>query len=398
MMYKLCAALLFAGAAILTPVPEPGHGHHEEHHYPKHNNLQCFSKPYKKCHKEPQQNHREVCHEEYDVIVDTTYIEECEEIVTTHCEEEHTQVHHSSQVVGHDSQVVDHHSHGYHKREAGHQGYSSGPHCKDHVDHKCHKVPQQHERKVPRTECKTIVDTTYIEYCDEEFITECHKEHHEAHYSEQVVGHDTHVVDHHSHGYHKREAEPGHGHHEEHHYPHHNNLQCFSKPYKQCHKEPQQSHREECHEEYDVIVDTTYIEECEEIVTTHCEEEHTQVHHSSQVVGHDSQVVDHHSHGYHKREAGHQGYSSGPHCKDHVDHKCHKVPQQHERKVPRTECKTIVDTTYIEYCDEEFITECHKEHHEAHYSEQVVGHDTHVVDHHSHGYGHHQSECGGYTI
>ena len=78
MMYKLCAALLFAGAAILTPVPEPGHGHHEEHHYPKHNNLQCFSKPYKKCHKEPQQNHREVCHEEYDVIVDTTYIEECE--------------------------------------------------------------------------------------------------------------------------------------------------------------------------------------------------------------------------------------------------------------------------------------------------------------------------------
>merc|ERR1712243_310019 len=150
MMHKLCAALLFAGAAVSTPVP--GYGGH--------NNLQCFSKPYKQCHKKPIQNQRQECHEEYDVIVDTTYIEECEEIVTTHCEEEHTQ-----------------------------------------VDHKCHKVPQQHERKVPRTECKTIVDTTYIEHCEEEFITECHKEHHEAHYSEQVVGHDTHVVDHHSHGY-----------------------------------------------------------------------------------------------------------------------------------------------------------------------------------------------------
>merc|ERR1712098_304967 len=103
MMYKLCAALLFAGAAVSTPVP--GHGGH--------NNLQCFSKPYKQCHKKPIQNQRQECHEEYDIIVDTTYIEECEEIVTTHCEEQHTQVHHSSQVVGHDSQKI-------------HGGYSSG--------------------------------------------------------------------------------------------------------------------------------------------------------------------------------------------------------------------------------------------------------------------------------
>merc|ERR1712025_598295 len=162
MMYKLCAALLFAGAAISTPVP--GHGHH--------NNLQCFSKPYKQCHQKPIQNQRQECHEEYDVIVDTTYIEECEEIVTTHCEEQHTQVHHSPQVVGHDSHKI-------------HGGYSYGPHCKNHVDHKCHKVPQQHERKVPRKECKTIVDTTYIEECEEEFVTECQKYHQEVHHSSQ---------------------------------------------------------------------------------------------------------------------------------------------------------------------------------------------------------------------
>ena len=194
MMYKLCAALLFAGAAISTPVP--GHGHH--------NNLQCFSKPYKQCHQKPIQNQRQECHEEYDVIVDTTYIEECEEIVTTHCEEQHTQVHHSSQVVGHDSHKIHGgYSHGYHKRdaEAGHQGYSSGPHCKNHVDHKCHKVPQQHERKVPRKECKTIVDTTYIEECEDIVHEQCHETHVQTHHSSKVVGHDSHVVDHHSHGY-----------------------------------------------------------------------------------------------------------------------------------------------------------------------------------------------------
>merc|ERR1712121_496385 len=387
MMYKLCAALLFAGAAVSTPVP--GYGGH--------NNLQCFSKPYKQCHKKPIQNQRQECHEEYDIIVDTTYIEECEEIVTTHCEEQHTQVHHSSQVVGHDSQKIHGgYSSGYGKREAGHQGYSSGPHCKNHVDHKCHKVPQQHERKVPRKECKTIVDTTYIEECEDIVHEKCHETHVQTHHSSKVVGHDSQVVDHHSHGYgyHKRsadaepeaKADPGYGGYGG--YSHSSGPKCHNNVEKKCHKRPEQKHRQECHEEYDIIVDTTYIENCEEIVTTHCEESHKQVHHSSKVVGHDSQKIHGgYSSGYGKREAGHQGYSSGPYCKDHVEHKCHKVPKQNERKVPRKECKTIVDTTYIEECEEEFVTECQKYHKEVHHSSQVVGHDTHVVDHHSHGYG-----------
>ena len=174
------------------------------------------------------------------------------------------------------------------------------------------------------------------------------------------------------------EAEPGYG--------KHNNLQCFSKPHKQCHQKPIQNQRQECHEEYDVIVDTTYIEECQDIITEHCNSVSQQVHHSSAVVGHDSQVVSH-GHGYGKREAeakadaepGYGGYSSGPQCHQKKDRQCHKVPKQNQRKVPRPVCKTIVDTTYIEECEETFTTECQQSHTQVHHSSAVVGHDSQVI-------------------
>merc|ERR1712128_307141 len=191
-MFKLCAALLFAGVAHAAP----GHSHGSGSHY--HEQTQCHTKYDIKLDTACQ-----TYYEEYDVVVDTTYVEECQDIVTQHCHETSQQVHHSSAVVGHDSQIVSHGHSGYHKREA------------------------------------------------------------------------------------KAEAEPGYGHN------HHNNLQCFSKPHTQCHQNPVQNQRQECHEEYDVIVDTTYIEECQDIITTQCHETSQQVQHSSAVVGHDSQVVSH---------------------------------------------------------------------------------------------------------
>merc|ERR1711915_124536 len=47
---------------------------------------------------------------------------------------------------------------------------------------------------------------------------------------------------------------------------------CHDKKDRQCQKIPKQNQRQECHEEYDVVVDTTYIEECQDIITTHCHE------------------------------------------------------------------------------------------------------------------------------
>merc|ERR1711942_6535 len=183
--------------------------------------------------------------------------------------------------------------------------------------------------------------------------------------------------------------------------------QCHDKKDRQCSKTPKQTSRQECHEEYDVIVDTTYIEECEDIITTHCQETSQQVHRSSAVVGQDSKVVGRGYSGYGgygigKREADAepkadakadakpgQSYSTGPKCHDKKDRQCRKIPKQNSRKVPRKECKTIVDTTYIENCQDIITTHCQETHQKVSHSSAVVGHDSQVV---SRGYG----SYGGY--
>ena len=89
--------------------------------------------------------------------------------------------------------------------------------------------------------------------------------------------------------------------------------------------------KEEEHEECDLILDITYVEECDHATTTHCEEEFTQVHNTSDY----SPVVHHDSH-------------HGTKCHDKKDKECHKIPKEdiHE------ECKTIVNTVIVEECEE----------------------------------------------
>merc|ERR1711892_845821 len=115
-----------------------------------------------KCH------HEEVCHAEFEVIVTTTVIEECEDIITKHCHKEHKNVYHTTNIVGHDSSLVGrevghsyggHESHNFHKRGADHLGgshHSSEPHCEEHVEKKCHKKPIQDSHKVPHTKCHMV--------------------------------------------------------------------------------------------------------------------------------------------------------------------------------------------------------------------------------------------------
>merc|ERR1719422_2440822 len=182
--------------------------------------------------------------------------------------------------------------------------------------------------------------------------------------------------------------------------------------------------RKECHQEYDEIVDTTITEHCEEVVTTTCEQVSTQVHKSSAIVGSDSKVVSTgvatapytvaaaapavaavgpavsvagHAAvgvagyagyaGYGKRDAeadaGHYGYSapvavSSPKCASVPVKKCNKVPVSTPRKVGRTVCKTVVDITTIEDCQETITTECKQVSTKVAHSSAVVGHDTKV--------------------
>merc|ERR1719308_154282 len=45
-------------------------------------------------------------------------------------------------------------------------------------------------------------------------------------------------------------------------------------------------------------------------------------------------------------------YHDGPHCHDKKEKQCHKNPKENTRKIPKQTCKKIVDTIYIEECEE----------------------------------------------
>ena len=186
-------------------------------------------------------------------------------------------------------------------------------------------------------------------------------------------------------------ANPGYGH------AYHNGPHCHDKKEHQCHKKPKHQEHEECYVDYDIIVDVTYIEECEYVVITHCEEEHEQVYHNSHIVEGESEVVDAHHEGYghedyHKRSAqpGEDTHSSGPHCEDKKEQQCHKHPKENSRKIPKQTCKKIVDTIYIEECEERIYTHCEETHERGHHSTRVVDHHSKVVASSDHS-GHHES-------
>jgi len=198
----------------------------------------CKSVPEKTCTPRNVEKPREVCHDEYDKIVDTTITEHCEEIITTKCEQVSTTSRHSSGVVGHESNVVatgvlaspertvsygriasgigaSYGSYGgasYGKREAdaeaeakpkadadgANYGYTgahtkSAPICTSVPQKMCKKVPIDTPRKVKKTLCKTVVDIDIIEDCKEVITTHCEQTSQKVAHHSAVVGHDTRV-------------------------------------------------------------------------------------------------------------------------------------------------------------------------------------------------------------
>merc|ERR1712243_426499 len=55
---------------------------------------------------------------------------------------------------------------------------------------------------------------------------------------------------------------------------------------------PKEQEHEECYVDYEIVVDVTYIEECQYVTKTYCHEEQESRYHHSRIVGHDSRVVD----------------------------------------------------------------------------------------------------------
>merc|ERR1712002_722018 len=206
-------------------------------HYKSVSAPQCRSVPEKQCKQRNIEKPKNVCHEEFDEIVDTTYTEHCKEVVTTECVQTAEHTRHSSAVVGHDSKVVATGvvatpervvSHGpishtgyasygsslYKKREAeaeaepkadpeadadaANYGYSSGhvksaPRCSSTPVKTCEQVPHETKRKVAKTVCKEVVDIVVIEDCEVVTTTQCTQEEKRVDTHSAVVGHDTRV-------------------------------------------------------------------------------------------------------------------------------------------------------------------------------------------------------------
>merc|ERR1712121_125272 len=182
---KFLVALL--SATLVYGAANPGHGDHGHIEYQQHDGPHCHDKKDQQCHKIPKEQEHEECYVDYEIVVDVTYIEECQYVTKTYC--------HDSRVV--DEYHADHYGHdGYRKRsaDAGEYGYYSGPKCEDKKEQECHKHPHENSRKIPKTTCKKIVDTIYIEECEEIIHPVCEEAHQQYHHSQHVAGHESNVV------------------------------------------------------------------------------------------------------------------------------------------------------------------------------------------------------------
>ena len=100
---------------------------------------------------------------------------------------------------------------------------------------------------------------------------------------------------------------------------------------------------QECHEEYDTIVDTDYVQDCRDIVRHYCEQVSTKVSKTSSIVGQESYLA---STGPVKREADAipgPGYeiNGKPKCQAKTTTQCTERPVQKSRQVPRQVCLPV---------------------------------------------------------
>merc|ERR1719230_730642 len=153
---KFLVALL--SATLVYGAAHPGHEDHGHIEYQQHDGPHCHDKKDQQCHKIPKEQEHEECYVDYEIVVDEYH--------------------------------ADHYGHdGHHKRsaDAGEYGYYSGPKCEDKKEQECHKHPHENSRKIPKTTCKKIVDTIYIEECEEIIHTVCEEAHQQYHHSEHVA-------------------------------------------------------------------------------------------------------------------------------------------------------------------------------------------------------------------
>jgi len=201
----------------------------------------CRSVPEKTCTPRNVEKPRKVCHDEYDKIVDTTITEHCEEIITTKCEQVSTHARHSSGVVGTDSKIVA-------------TGVLASP-----------------ERTVSYGRISSGIGASYGSYGGASYGSYGKREAKAVAEAEPKAD-----AEGANYGYsagHTKSAPV-----------------CTSVPQKMCKNVPIETPRKVKKTLCKTVVDIDIIEDCKEVITTHCEQTSQKVAHHSSVVGHDSRV------------------------------------------------------------------------------------------------------------
>merc|ERR1712055_964457 len=109
-----------------------------------------------------------VCTAEVDTIVDTTHVEDCQDVVTQVCQQVSQQVEQTSNIVGQNRQLL---RSTIGKREAEAEAdaeagiaYTSGPRCRAQTKRQCQQrpvqtsrqIPVQTSRQIPRKVCTSV--------------------------------------------------------------------------------------------------------------------------------------------------------------------------------------------------------------------------------------------------
>merc|ERR1712106_441775 len=148
--------------------------------------------------------------------------------------------------------------------------------------------------------------------------------------------------------------------------------QCTDEKQRKCKKIPQSEEREECHEELEEVLDTQYVEECQDIATTHCEEFSQTVHGSYHLgySGHGQVLLE--------TEPG-QIFSSAPKCEEKLQKQCTKVPKQEPHTAPRKVCNTVVYESILEECEDIIVTNCFEIHKQLFREVRIIGTDSYLL-------------------
>merc|ERR1712055_1383 len=115
-----------------------------------------------------------VCTAEVDTIVDTTHVEDCQDVVTQVCQQVSQQVEQTSNIVGQNRQLLrstigkreaeaeaDAEAEAEAGAEAGAEAdpgiaYTSGPRCRSQTKRQCQQRPVQTSRQIPRKVCSSV--------------------------------------------------------------------------------------------------------------------------------------------------------------------------------------------------------------------------------------------------